>query len=152
LFFFILKSKQKYFYAKSGCLQSVCEYRISNKEFRTDEVKDTDCFTSLFDIPCSTFLLVGTSSWSSPNWCGTFYPDSTEPGASALSRNSPVLLGRNSPLKLIGIWKHHRQFGARQQFTRLSARMMLSQTGNHILNHVRNRFLNVDYFIRAEPV
>jgi uncharacterized protein YecE (DUF72 family) len=25
-------------------------------------------------------LLVGTSSWSSPDWCGTFYPDSTEPG------------------------------------------------------------------------
>jgi uncharacterized protein YecE (DUF72 family) len=25
-------------------------------------------------------LLVGTSSWSSPDWRGTFYPDSTEPG------------------------------------------------------------------------
>jgi uncharacterized protein YecE (DUF72 family) len=25
-------------------------------------------------------LLVGTSSWSSPDWGGTFYPDSTEPG------------------------------------------------------------------------
>jgi uncharacterized protein YecE (DUF72 family) len=25
-------------------------------------------------------LLVGTSSWSSPDWCETFYPDSTEPG------------------------------------------------------------------------
>jgi len=25
-------------------------------------------------------LLVGTSSWSSPDWCGTFYPDSTKAG------------------------------------------------------------------------
>ncbi|HTY64589.1 MAG TPA: DUF72 domain-containing protein [Acidobacteriota bacterium] len=25
-------------------------------------------------------LLVGTSSWSSPDWCGSFYPASTEPG------------------------------------------------------------------------
>ena len=25
-------------------------------------------------------LLVGTSSWSSPDWCGTFYPESIEPG------------------------------------------------------------------------
>jgi uncharacterized protein YecE (DUF72 family) len=25
-------------------------------------------------------LLVGTSSWSSPDWCGTFYPESTQPG------------------------------------------------------------------------
>jgi uncharacterized protein YecE (DUF72 family) len=25
-------------------------------------------------------LFIGTSSWSSPDWCGTFYPDSTEPG------------------------------------------------------------------------
>jgi len=25
-------------------------------------------------------LLVGTSSWSSPDWCGTFYPNFTEPG------------------------------------------------------------------------
>jgi uncharacterized protein YecE (DUF72 family) len=25
-------------------------------------------------------LLVGTSSWSSSDWCGKFYPDSTEPG------------------------------------------------------------------------
>jgi uncharacterized protein YecE (DUF72 family) len=25
-------------------------------------------------------LLVGTSSWSSPDWCGTFYPDLTNPG------------------------------------------------------------------------
>lgn len=25
-------------------------------------------------------LLVGTSSWSSPDWCGTFYPNLTEPG------------------------------------------------------------------------
>jgi uncharacterized protein YecE (DUF72 family) len=25
-------------------------------------------------------LLVGTSSWSSPDWCGAFYPNSTEPG------------------------------------------------------------------------
>ncbi len=25
-------------------------------------------------------LLVGTSSWSSTDWCGTFYPDRTEPG------------------------------------------------------------------------
>jgi len=25
-------------------------------------------------------LLVGTSSWSSPDWCGSFYPDRIEPG------------------------------------------------------------------------
>jgi len=25
-------------------------------------------------------LLVGTSSWSSPDWCGAFYPDPVEPG------------------------------------------------------------------------
>jgi len=25
-------------------------------------------------------VLVGTSSWSSPDWCGTFYPNFTEPG------------------------------------------------------------------------
>jgi uncharacterized protein YecE (DUF72 family) len=25
-------------------------------------------------------LLVGTSSWSSPDWCGSFYPDETQPG------------------------------------------------------------------------
>ena len=25
-------------------------------------------------------LLVGTSSWSSPDWCGSFYPDQIEPG------------------------------------------------------------------------
>ena len=25
-------------------------------------------------------LLVGTSSWSSPDWCGSFYPDLIEPG------------------------------------------------------------------------
>jgi uncharacterized protein YecE (DUF72 family) len=25
-------------------------------------------------------LLVGTSSWSSPDWCGSFYPASTDPG------------------------------------------------------------------------
>jgi uncharacterized protein YecE (DUF72 family) len=25
-------------------------------------------------------LLVGTSSWSSPDWCGAFYPESTQPG------------------------------------------------------------------------
>jgi hypothetical protein len=34
--------------------------------------------------------------------------------SSALSRNSPVLLGKNIPLQQIGIMKHHRQFGARQ--------------------------------------
>jgi uncharacterized protein YecE (DUF72 family) len=31
-----------------------------------------------FQFP--TDLLVGTSSWSSPDWGGTFYPDSIEPG------------------------------------------------------------------------
>jgi uncharacterized protein YecE (DUF72 family) len=25
-------------------------------------------------------LHVGTSSWSSPDWCGSFYPDSVDPG------------------------------------------------------------------------
>jgi uncharacterized protein YecE (DUF72 family) len=25
-------------------------------------------------------LFIGTSSWSSPDWCGSFYPKSTEPG------------------------------------------------------------------------
>jgi uncharacterized protein YecE (DUF72 family) len=32
------------------------------------------------DLQFPPNLLVGTSSWSSPDWCGTFYPDSTEPG------------------------------------------------------------------------
>jgi hypothetical protein len=40
--------------------------------------------------------------------------------------------------------------GARQRFSRLSAWMMLNQTGTHILNHVKNCILNGDYFIRAQ--
>jgi uncharacterized protein YecE (DUF72 family) len=31
-----------------------------------------------FQFPLN--LLVGTSSWSSPDWCGNFYPNLTEPG------------------------------------------------------------------------
>jgi uncharacterized protein YecE (DUF72 family) len=32
------------------------------------------------DFKFSPSLFVGTSSWSSPDWRGTFYPDDTEPG------------------------------------------------------------------------
>jgi uncharacterized protein YecE (DUF72 family) len=31
-------------------------------------------------LPFPPNLLVGTSSWSSPDWCGSFYPDQTQPG------------------------------------------------------------------------
>jgi hypothetical protein len=40
--------------------------------------------------------------------------------------------------------------GARQRFSRLSAWMMLNQTGTHVPNHFKNRILNGDYFIRAQ--
>jgi uncharacterized protein YecE (DUF72 family) len=36
-------------------------------------------------------LLVGTSSWSSPDWCGTFYPNSIEPEEMIRAYSSKLL-------------------------------------------------------------
>jgi peptide/nickel transport system substrate-binding protein len=69
-------------------------------------------------VAASSIMETGQAdAWLGP---GAQYQKRMVDRASALARISPVLLGKNSPLQQIGIWKHHRQFGVRQIGSRRS--------------------------------
>jgi hypothetical protein len=45
-------------------------------------------------------LLVGTSSWSSSDWCGSFYPDPIEPGKMIYTMDPLPKLAQRSNLDI----------------------------------------------------
>ena len=48
-------------------------------------------------------LLVGTSSWSSPDWCGGFYPENTPPGE-YLAQASAGFVPYYAGIPVIHLW------------------------------------------------